>query len=112
MSFLFCLRHPRTGQEKRHNQDRNGGWHRPKRRSKRLPDAWDDVFVHWRIYRNWKKHYKVSPMSSRGKKKHRRTHQHNVKCMGCGITIRRFVMSKHTRRGTHFVASQEPLHCL
>jgi hypothetical protein len=110
MIFSFCLRHPRTGQEKRQNQERNGGWHRPSRRGKRLPDSWDDVAVHWRIYRNWKKQYKVGPMN--GARKHRRTHQHHVKCMGCGVTIRRSIMSKYTRRGTHVVARHQPQHCL
>lgn len=112
MSYIFYLRRPRTTQERRNNQQKNGGYHRPKRSYRRLPDTYDDLWVSFRIYRNWKKQYKISPANSRDGN-HRRTHQHHVRCMGCGVTIRRFVMSKHQRRKQNVnTVSEAPLHCL
>jgi len=48
--FSSCLRHPRTTQEIRANQDRNDPYVRGKRRN--LPTAWDDQFV--RKQKSWK----------------------------------------------------------
>lgn len=49
------LRHPRTYGEIRANQD---GFCRPKRRSKKLPNVYWDIFVN-REDRNWKRFRKT-----------------------------------------------------
>lgn len=112
MSYQFHMRRPRTTQERRHNQDKNHGYHRPGRSAKRLPNSYDDLWVSHRLYKSWKKQYKITPAYSRDSK-HRRTHQHHVRCMGCGITIRRFIVSKSKRRGLEYaVATNQGQHCL
>ena len=48
------LRHPRTLQEKKENQD---SWGRDKRKPKRLPDLYDDIKK--AVQRCWKKYRKT-----------------------------------------------------
>jgi len=49
------LRHPKTTQERRANQDRNGGYHRPRRRKQNVPCAYDDIHVSCLDDKCWKR---------------------------------------------------------
>jgi hypothetical protein len=58
------LRHPRTTQERRANQDWK--WCRPCRRPHLLPTTWDDLWNKSKQDRSWKRHrdnqYHVRPI--------------------------------------------------
>lgn len=50
------LRHPRTTQERRlHSDPELRPYIRGKRSWKRLPNAWDDIFIPFRENESWKK---------------------------------------------------------